>query len=208
MGIAPERNGGMVEKAVTKHKPIATKQSLLSVFHIPPNPMLPFSTDNLADLIDKRHRCLLQLRDLGTKQSELIAAGEMGPLLRLIGAKNQLIAALQTIEKDLAPFHGQDPESRSWPTSAARAKCAEQAGKCQRLLAEVMELERQNEQNMIARRDQVATQLQTAQSAGAARGAYQAHQRTAPSGPHSQHASTVLQLPHDHSHRLDLHSEA
>jgi len=168
--------------------------------------MSSLSTDKLADLIEQRYRCLQQLRNLGIKQSELITAGEMGPLMRLIAAKNQLIAALQTIEKELTPFHAQDPETRQWPTATARAKSAQTASAGEQLLAEVMELERQNEQTMIERRDQVASQLQAAQAAGTARGAYQAHQRSAPSGPHV--SAPVLSLPNDQGHRLDLQSEA
>ncbi len=164
-------------------------------------------TTNLADLIDKRHRCLLQLRDLGHKQAELIAAGEMGPLLRLIAAKNQLIAALQSIEQTLAPYHDQDPEQRVWSTSAARAQCAQQATACQQLLDEVMELERRNEQNIIERRDQVATQLQAAQAAGAARGAYQAHQLSAPQGPHLTPSASPAPLGNQQGHQLDLQSD-
>jgi len=179
---------------------------------------LPTTTD-LADFIDKRHRCLLQLRDLGRKQAEWITAGEMGSLLRLIAAKNQLIAALQSIEQGLAPYHAQDPERRNWSTPEARAQCAQQAKACQQLLSEVMELERQNEQNMIARRDQVAAQLQTAQAAGAARGAYQAHQLSTPQGPHQTQTTPIPPLAGDsqmddspghrpYGCRLDLHSDA
>jgi len=166
------------------------------------------STTNLAGLIDKRQRCLLQLRDLGHKQSELITGGEMGPLLRLIAVKNQLIAALQTIERELAPYHAQDPEQRDWPTAAERAKSAQQAESCRQLLDEVMALERQNEQEMIDRRDKVATQLQAAQAASTARGAYQAHQHTTPQGPHSNHRATIIPLANDQGQQLDLHSDA
>ncbi len=171
--------------------------------------MKSLSTTELADLIDKRHRCLLQLRDLGLKQSELIAAGDMGPLLRLISAKNQLIAALQSIEQGLAPYHEQDPEQRGWPTPEARAQCAQQADACQQLLSEVMELERQNEKNMIERRDQVASQLQAVQASGAARGAYQAHQLSSPQGPHHTQHSPVLPLGNTQQpgHSLDLQSD-
>jgi len=188
---------------------------------------LPSTTD-LAEFVDKRHRCLLQLRDLGHKQAEWIAAGEMGPLLRLIAAKNQLISALQSIEQGLAPYHDQDPEQRSWSTPEARVQCAQQAEACQRLLSEVMELERQNEQNMIARRDHVASQLQTAQAAGTARGAYhagtargayQAHQFSTPQGPHRTQTTPIAPLANNlsaddspghwpHGHQLDLHSDA
>jgi len=165
------------------------------------------STANLADLIDKRQRCLLQLRDLGHKQSTLIASGEMGPLLRLITVKNQLIAALQTIEQELAPYHAQDPEERDWPTAAARAKSAQQAESCRQLLDEVMALERKNEQEMIDRRDQVATQLQVAQAANTARGAYQAHQHTTPQGPHTRHHTTVVPLANAPGQQLDLQTD-
>ena len=101
--------------------------------------MTKLSSENLADLIGKRCRCLSQLRDLGHRQSELIAAGDMGAMLRLISAKNQIIVALQAIEKELAPFHQQDPETRKWTSAAARQKCAEQVALCREMLDEVMQ---------------------------------------------------------------------
>jgi len=161
-------------------------------------------TDKLADLISKRHRCLLQLRDLGHKQAELIATGDMAPLLRLLGAKNQLIVAVQAIEQELNPFHNQNPENRTWPSQEARLKCADQAAECRQLLDEVMQLEQNNEKQMTQRRDQVASQLQAAQAASTARGAYQAQQRSTFQGPHTRsiNAQAVEGQP-----RLDLHSE-
>lgn len=164
-------------------------------------------TKKLAGLIAKRHLCLSQLRDLGLKQSALIHAGEINSLLRLIGAKNQIIAALHAVEKELAPFHEQDPESRQWESPEARAQCAAQAAQCTKLLEEVMQLERNNEEIMTKRRDQVAEQLQVAQAANAARGAYQAQQKwnkTSVPAPHIQppvHGTGI-------QNQLDLHSEA
>ncbi len=134
------------------------------------------STDKLAKLIAQRRQCLVQMRDLGRKQSELIATGDMGPLLRLLAAKQQLITALQAIERGLGPFHDQDPEIREWASSEARVKCAQQAADCRVLLAEVMQLEKQNEEQITVRRDEVASQLQTAHAASLARGAYQSQQ--------------------------------
>lgn len=165
--------------------------------------MPQLTTDQLADLISKRHRCLLQLRELGRKQGELISQGDMSPLLRLLGAKNQLLVAVQAIEQQLAPFHAQKPEQRSWPTEEARAKCAEQAAACQQLLEEVMQMEEQNEREMTARRDQVASQLQAAQAASTARGAYQAQQMNTFQGPHTR--SSDYSTAED-NRRLDLHS--
>jgi len=127
----------------------------------------------------------VQMRDLGQKQSELISTGEMASLLRLLSAKNQVIVAIQAIEKELDPFHAQDPEQRQWHSPQARAHCAQLAEECRLLLAEVMQMERDNEQRMTVRRDEVADQLQAAQASSAARGAYQAHQMTTPQGPHT-----------------------
>lgn len=139
--------------------------------------MTQLSTEHLSDLIAKRHVCLTQMRDLGQKQTELIVSGDMASLLRLLSAKNQLIAAVQTLEQELAPYHEQDPEQREWCSEVARQNSAKQAQECSELLSEIMELERQNEQRMTARRDEVAHQLQAAQAASTARNAYQAHQQ-------------------------------
>jgi hypothetical protein len=120
------------------------------------------------------------MHKLGMKQAELVASGEVGALLRLLSVKNQLIAALQTIEQQLAPFHAQDPEARIWSSPTARQRCALLIAECQSLLEQIMEMERDSEQKMTERRDQVAHQLQAAQSAGAARRAYQAQQLGTP----------------------------
>lgn len=133
------------------------------------------STTLLADLISKRRRCLVQLRDLGVRQGELISTGNMSDLLRLFAAKQQLIAALQTIEKQLIPFHEEDPDARRWESADARAACARDADDCRRLIEEVMAMETAGEQQMSARRDDVAHQLRTVAAAGRVREAYQAH---------------------------------
>jgi len=135
------------------------------------------TTDTLADLIDKRLACLVQLCKLGQKQSAYIESGEISSILRLLSAKNQLIVALQTIEKELEPFHAEDPEQRVWVSSTAREKCAQQAARCRELLDEVMQMERENELRMTRRRDQVARQLQNVQSATNTRTAYKSHQK-------------------------------
>jgi len=133
------------------------------------------STTQLADLMVKRRKCLTQLRDLGAKQAQLIAAGEVSDLLRLVAAKQQLIVALQALERQLAPFQEQDPERRAWASAAARAACAADAEACRQLIGEVMAMEQDGERQMTVRRDEVAGQLRTATSGGRVREAYQAN---------------------------------
>jgi hypothetical protein len=133
------------------------------------------STTLLAELMSKRRKCLAQLRDLGLRQAQMIAAGEMPELLRLIAAKEQLIVALQAIEKQLAPFHQQAPESRAWESPAARAQCAADAEACRELVQEVMALEQDGEQQMTRRRDEVADQLRAVAAGGRVHQAYRAN---------------------------------
>ena len=137
--------------------------------------MTDLSTQTLADLMVKRRKCLTQLRDLGLRQAALIAAGEMSGLLKLIAAKQQLIVALQSLEKRLAPFHEQDSDSRQWESVEARARCAADAEACRRLIDEVMAMEQEGEMQMTRRRDELAGQLRVVASGGRVREAYQAN---------------------------------
>ena len=147
------------------------------------------------------------MRDLGRKQADLISAGDMNALLRLIAAKNQLMVALQSIETQLAPFHAEDPDSRQWESPEKRAASGVLAAECNQLLEEVMVLERDNEEKMTHKRDQVVNQLQVAQAATIARGAYQAQQQLR--GPHTRPTNPALAPSTTDSHtRLDIHSEA
>ena len=163
--------------------------------------MTDLSTENLADLIAKRHHCLRQLDELGERQASLIESSDMTTLLKLISAKDQVIAALQAIESQLAPFHDQDPEARDWPSPERRAECAAQAAACQQLLQRIMARERSNEDLLTRKRDLVAQQLQSAQSAGAARGAYQAQANIKPQSPHVSFSNDTS------SASLDIRSE-
>lgn len=166
------------------------------------------STELLAELVAKRHACLTQLKAIGLKQAELIATSQIGELLRLLSGKQQLIAALQAIEQRLAPYHEEDPESRSWSSAEARAACAQQAEQCRVLLAEVLRLEQAGEQQMTVRRDEVAAQLQTASAATKARGAYRL-QQTLPSASRGAGAGRSPGSDGSESHsQLDLTSEA
>jgi hypothetical protein len=134
--------------------------------------MPTLETDILADLIRAKRECLLQLRDLGRKQLELIDEGDMTALLDLLSVKQKPIVQLQRIEKALDPFRSQDPERRTWPSPEARAACSEQVQQNEILLAEVIKNERYCEAALIRRRDEVANQLQGAHLAGCAREAY------------------------------------
>lgn len=136
---------------------------------------MPLSTDNLTQLIRQKRRVLVQLREVATRQGQLVEAGDIAALMKLLAAKQKLITALQAVERQLAPYHDDDPEARVWPSPDHRAACAAEAAECSRLLAEVMEMEKAQEGVMTGRRDALAGRLQTAHAAHAVQAAYQTH---------------------------------
>ncbi|MCI0333747.1 MAG: flagellar protein FlgN [Planctomycetes bacterium] len=136
-------------------------------------------TEQLSELIRKKHRVLVQLRDVGQRQMDLVASGDIAALLELLGAKQQLIAGLQRLEQELAPYYAEDPERRVWPSPQHRAECARQAADCNALLEEIVALEKSGAEKMTVRRNEVAEQLQQAHAATQVRSAYEANRRRA-----------------------------
>jgi len=132
------------------------------------------STDILAQLVCAKHQCLLQLRDLGRRQLDLIEASDMTGLLEVLSTKQNSISQLQRIEKALDPFRDQDPDTRQWSSDDVRRRCAEQLRQCEALFAEITSQEKCSESELIRRRDEAAVRLQGAHLAGHAHGAYTA----------------------------------
>jgi hypothetical protein len=132
------------------------------------------STEQLAELIERKHQILVQLRDVGKRQMEFVLSRDTASLIKLLAAKQSLISALQEIERDLSPFSSEQPERRVWKTEAARTRCAEQATESSAMLREIVELERQGVDQMTIHRNQIADQLHQFHAAVDVRNAYQA----------------------------------
>lgn len=135
------------------------------------------ATEGLARLVAQKRRLLEQLLQTGQRQGELIEAGDITTLLRVLTAKQQLIAALRAVERGLDEFRHEDPEQRVWSSTAHRAACAADTTACRDLLAAVIELEKRHEQTIEQRRDGLADQLRRVQGAHDAAAAYQPHRR-------------------------------
>jgi hypothetical protein len=131
-------------------------------------------TDILHELIERKHECLVRLRDMGRKQYELVHEGSITGVLDVLSAKQEVINRLQVVERALEPFRDQDPSSRRWSSPERRQQCAERLKRCEALLAEILIQEKQSEQELSRRRDAAAEQLQGIHHASQARGAYTA----------------------------------
>ena len=139
--------------------------------------MTALDTDLLAELIRRKHDCLVQIDELGRRQDALIADHDMAQLLKLLAAKQQLLGQLQQIEKALDPFRGQKPEARTWRSSELRDQCADLLRRCETLLAAIVARENEGQARLRGRRDEAAAQLQGHHDANRARGAYVAQGR-------------------------------
>lgn len=162
------------------------------------------STSEFARLVHKRRQILAQLRDIGQTQSTLIERGDTTTLLRLLSVKQRVLAGLQATEHQLMPYHDEDPESRKWASQLERDNCAKEADQCRKLLREVLELERRQEQMLLARRNEAAAELRHVQSAREATGAYHANRRIANQSPAISPAHSLA----SHATPLDVSSEA
>jgi hypothetical protein len=132
------------------------------------------STAQLAQLIDRKHRVLVQLREVGRRQMEFVASRDTASLIKLLATKQSLIVALQAVERELAPYSAQDADRRVWASDDERSRCAQRAAECNEMLREIVNVEKQGIDQMTVHRNQIAEQLQQVHSAVDVRNAYQA----------------------------------
>jgi hypothetical protein len=143
---------------------------------------MALETELLADLIDRKHECLVHLWELSRRQIELVERNQIAMLLDLLVHKQRALSALNKIERALDPFRGQAPETRRWATPEDRRRCADRISACEGLLAEIVRQEKQAESELIVRRDETAAQLQGVHAAQEARGAYNSAAALPPQG--------------------------
>lgn len=141
------------------------------------NDMTLLETDRLAELIRQKRDYLVSLREMGRRQMDFVADGEMARLLDVLATKQRVLNDLQRVERALDPFRDQDPAERVWRNPEARKDCATMLDECQQLLREAVERERQSEAALIVRRDEAAVRLHGAHAASRARGAYTGESR-------------------------------
>jgi flagellar biosynthesis/type III secretory pathway chaperone len=131
-------------------------------------------TDQLGDLIAAKLQVLEILVRLSRQQMGLIDASNMNLLIKLLAAKQTVMQQLQMLERQLAPFRDQDPDRRVWQSAQKRRDCQALAERCNALLTEAMELERQMEAAMLRRQEATAAALTGVQASADARWAYSA----------------------------------
>jgi hypothetical protein len=131
------------------------------------------STAVLAELVGRKHDCLVRLDELGRRKQELIDVGAVGAgLFGILAETQQLIEQLRQLERGLDPYRGDDPSRRAWSSEAERVRVSALAERSARLLADVLERDARCEETLRRRSDETAAQLALVNSAVAARSAY------------------------------------
>ncbi|MBI1899728.1 MAG: hypothetical protein HYS13_01280 [Planctomycetia bacterium] len=131
-------------------------------------------TDTLAALIERRHRCLVQLCELGELQAAAIGRDDMSELLAVLDQKQRRWRQWREIEDLLGPFRGQAPESRAWRDPQKRETSRRLQEDCEKLLEQIARLEEKCDADLRARRTELAGVLREMHSAALVRAAYSA----------------------------------
>jgi hypothetical protein len=131
-------------------------------------------TNRLSELIGAKLKMVELLAQLARRQLALVEAGETSDLLKLLAAKQSVLARMQEVERLLDPFREQDPDARVWRSVEDRSRSQDQARRCDELLAETMRLEKEGEAGVVRRRDAAAAVLASARAAADVQAAYAA----------------------------------
>lgn len=94
--------------------------------------------------------------------------------MELLAAKQTLLDRMHELQSELAIYRDEDPDTRVWHSPRRREQTQLVATRCESILAEIMQIERDCEQKLVTRRAEVAADLKAADLAERARDAYAA----------------------------------
>jgi hypothetical protein len=130
------------------------------------------ATDRLAELLCQKLKVLQEILSLSNAQLALVQSDEVDSLMELLAAKQVFLDQMRNLQNRLAPFRGEKPEDRVWHSARRREQVQVVAARCEAILEEVMQIEKECERLLKHRRDTVAADLKAADSAQCACEAY------------------------------------
>lgn len=113
----------------------------------------------LLSLMTQRYATLCELKELSHQQAAAIAAGQMGELMRILSRKQQPIARLTALARQLNQAADDDPDLRDWTSAAERQTCRQTQQQCEQLHVELLALETASESALQHARTEVEQQL-------------------------------------------------
>jgi hypothetical protein len=140
----------------------------------PPNVTTLTSTDRLAELLCQKLKMVEEILSLSNAQLALVRRDEVDSLMELLAIKQVSLDQMRDLQTQLAPYRGENPDERVWHSARRREQVQIVAARCESILEEVMQIEKECERILKSRRDAVAADLKAADSAQLARDAYAA----------------------------------
>lgn len=129
-------------------------------------------TKNLVRLIQLKRELLGRIYELVQRQHRCVEKQEISRIMPVLSAKQQLIDHLQQVERELDPYRNDDPEARLWERPQDRQACADQAAENKKILAQILALEKNCEEELVAQRASTVEQLHANRTAREALQAY------------------------------------
>jgi hypothetical protein len=116
-------------------------------------------TDLLFELVETKLRLVEEMYSLTISQGDFVAAHDMTGLMKLLSRKQSLMETLHEVQSQLARFADQDPESRTWSSTARRQRCQSNNAVCGQRISEMLVMEGRSIDNMAVQRELVSQQL-------------------------------------------------
>lgn len=133
---------------------------------------------NLLECFGREQRCYTSLLDLSRRQRELIDAGDIDLVLRVLGQKQLVLAEVADIERELEPWRRRWPRVRAELDDLSRQKLDAALHSVEELLAELIRSERESETALTASRDSVERELTRSREAAPVRRTYGSAERS------------------------------
>jgi len=119
-------------------------------------------TSELIKCLTAQQRSYETFSALSQKQLELIGSGETDELLGVLSRKQDILHQIDAIDCRLAPLKEKWPEVRCTLAAGIRAEVEAAIDQVRDVLAEVIDLERQSEQQLCSRREATLNEIRRA----------------------------------------------
>lgn len=130
-------------------------------------------TELLAKYMQARLDIAQALLALARSQFDSADSEDNNLTVSILSRKQNLLEELDEVQRNLAPYHNDDPEDRVWAAPARRTHCQNIAEQSRTILLETMRLEEATIRQLETRRQAVAAQLQSGSDSVLASNAYQ-----------------------------------
>ena len=116
--------------------------------------------EQLYQLVQQKKGYLEQLHNCSKNQIPYVETDNMEAILEILAAKQRLLLEIESLDRQIAQYHVDDPEDRVWPSLEMREQCRVMISHSDHLVRETLELDRFAEQCLLDKKNTAQQQLQ------------------------------------------------